>query len=78
MARYKVLKRSFVNGQVHEVGAIVEYDGEVGSNLGPEDTVIEPTLGDINAFPPANLADLPKPTKKAETPKPTGEPTKTA
>jgi hypothetical protein len=61
MARYKVLKRSFINGQIQEVGAIVEYEGDVGSNLGAEDAEIVETPGESNAFPPANPADLPKP-----------------
>ena len=33
MAKYRVLEKSFINNAIREEGEIVEYDGEVGSNL---------------------------------------------
>lgn len=33
MAQVEVLEKSFINGSMHEAGDIVEYDGEIGSNL---------------------------------------------
>ena len=33
MAKYRVLEQSFINNSLVEVGAIVEYDGEVAGNL---------------------------------------------
>lgn len=33
MALVRVLQKSFLNNSLHEEGAIVEYDGELGPNL---------------------------------------------
>lgn len=33
MARYRVLKRSFINSALRGVGDVIEFDGEAGSNL---------------------------------------------
>lgn len=33
MPKYYVLEKSFINHTIAEVGEIVEYDGEPGSNL---------------------------------------------
>lgn len=33
MPEYKVAKRSFINGRLHEPGDIVNFDGEPGGNL---------------------------------------------
>lgn len=33
MAQYRVLTKSFINGQLLEEGALVEFDGEVSENL---------------------------------------------
>lgn len=33
MPKYKVAKRSFINGRLHEPGDIVNFNGEPGSNL---------------------------------------------
>ena len=33
MAKYRVLEKSFINGDIYEEGAIVEYDGEASGNL---------------------------------------------
>ncbi|ENJ8541416.1 hypothetical protein AB2M82_002777 [Raoultella planticola] len=33
MPEYKVAKRSFINGRLHEPGDIVTFDGKPGSNL---------------------------------------------
>jgi hypothetical protein len=33
MAKYRVLEKSFINNALAEEGDIVEYDGEVSSNL---------------------------------------------
>ena len=33
MAQYRVLQKSFINGQLLEEGAVVEFDGEASDNL---------------------------------------------
>lgn len=33
MARYRVLKRSFMNGSLREEGDVIDFDGEAGKNL---------------------------------------------
>ena len=33
MAKYKVLKKSFINNTIVEEGQIIEFDGKAGSNL---------------------------------------------
>ena len=33
MARYRVLKRSFINSALREEGDVIDFDGEAGSNL---------------------------------------------
>lgn len=33
MAQYRVLQKSFINGELLEEGAIVEFDGEASDNL---------------------------------------------
>jgi hypothetical protein len=35
MAQYRVLAKSFINGKIVDEGDIVEYDGEIASNLEP-------------------------------------------
>ena len=37
MARYRVLKRSFINSALREEGDIVDWEGEAGDNLLPLD-----------------------------------------
>jgi hypothetical protein len=32
MAQYRVLQKSFINGELHEEGALIEFDGEVAGN----------------------------------------------
>ena len=46
MAKYRVLERSFINNALLEEGAIVEYDGEVASNL---ELIEEPKKGKSKA-----------------------------
>lgn len=33
MAKYRVETKSFIDGRLCEVGEVVEYEGEAGSNL---------------------------------------------
>ena len=37
MAKYRVLEKSFINGDIHEAGTEVDYDGLPGANLEPLD-----------------------------------------
>lgn len=37
MARYRVLRQSFINNTLVEEGAEIEYDGKAGSTLEPLD-----------------------------------------
>ena len=37
MPKYKVLEKSFINGDIHEAGAEVDYAGLPGPNLEPTD-----------------------------------------
>jgi hypothetical protein len=41
MPKYEVLAKSFIDGKVHEEGAVIEYDGFPGSNLKPLDKAAE-------------------------------------
>ncbi|MBT8527548.1 hypothetical protein G6666_07570 [Polynucleobacter paneuropaeus] len=58
MAQYRVLKQSFINGELFAEGAFVEYDGEVAENLelvkkgskaaaAPEQEISEPSFSDV-------------------------------
>ena len=46
MAKYRVLERSYINRIIQEEGAIVEYDGEVSTNL---ELIEEPKKGKSKA-----------------------------
>jgi hypothetical protein len=53
MAQYRVVKQSFINGQLFNEGDLVEYDGDVHDNLElvkkikKGDPVPDPEVGDV-------------------------------
>ncbi|GAN88048.1 hypothetical protein LU298_11455 [Komagataeibacter intermedius] len=46
MAKYKVLTKSYIGGKVEEPGAIIQYDGNPGSNLEPLDAAAEKKMAE--------------------------------
>ena len=57
MPRYKVVEPSYINGTFHEVGAIVDYVGEVGKNLQPVDARAKAVVAEQAKVPRA-VTDL--------------------
>ncbi|HHT0117105.1 TPA: hypothetical protein ACTW89_000013 [Raoultella ornithinolytica] len=60
MPEYKVAKRSFINGRLHEPGDIVSYDGAAGSNLVSTDTSLSDKVETISAEELTELDELRK------------------
>ena len=60
MPEYKVAKRSFINGRLHEPGDIVTYDGEPGSNLVSVDASLSEKIVPASAEELTELDDLRK------------------
>lgn len=64
MPEYKVAKRSFINGRLHEPGDIVTYDGEPGSNLVSVDASLSEKIIPVSAEELTELDDLRNSMKK--------------
>ncbi|HGW2956450.1 TPA: hypothetical protein ACNP37_005199 [Raoultella ornithinolytica] len=60
MPEYKVAKRSFINGRLHEPGDIVVYDGAAGSNLVSTDASLSDKVDAISAEELTELDELRK------------------
>lgn len=60
MSEYKVAKRSFINGRLHEPGDIVVYDGAAGSNLVSTDASLSDKVDTISVEELTELDELRK------------------
>lgn len=60
MPDYKVAKRSFINGRLHEPGDIITFDGEAGSNLVSVDATLSEKVVIPSAEDLTELEDLRK------------------
>ncbi|MCF6686025.1 hypothetical protein [Raoultella ornithinolytica] len=60
MPEYKVAKRSFINGRLHEPGDIVVYDGAAGSNLVSTDASLSDKVDAISVEELTELDELRK------------------